>query len=45
MVTAAGDPTIPEGQYTLFVGGAQPGDTQAGARVAFNIQGNLKIPE
>jgi beta-glucosidase len=45
MVTAAGDPTIVEGQYTLFVGGAQPGDTQAGASVEFNIQGTVKIPE
>jgi beta-glucosidase len=45
MVTAAGDPTIADGQYTLFVGGAQPGDTQAGASTAFNIQGTIKIPE
>jgi len=45
MVSAAGDPTIAGGQYTLFIGGAQPGDTQAGARVEFNIQGTAKIPE
>jgi len=45
MVTAAGDPMIAGGQYTLFVGGAQPGDTQTGASVGFNIQGTVKIPE
>jgi beta-glucosidase len=45
MVTAAGDPAITEGQYTLFVGGAQPGDTQTGASAEFNIQGTVKIPE
>jgi beta-glucosidase len=45
MVTATGDPTIPEGQYTLFVGGAQPGDTQTGAGVEFKVQGTIKIPE
>jgi hypothetical protein len=45
MVTAAGDPTISEGQYTLFVGGAQPGDTQTGASVEFKMLGSVKIPE
>ncbi|MFZ0961415.1 MAG: glycoside hydrolase family 3 C-terminal domain-containing protein [Terriglobia bacterium] len=45
MVSAVGDPTIAEGQYTLFVGGAQPGDTQADDSVEFNIQGTVKIPE
>jgi len=45
MVTAVGDPTIAEGQYTLFIGGAQPSDTQAGAGVEFNIQGTVKLPE
>jgi beta-glucosidase len=45
MVTAAGDPTISEGHYTLFVGGAQPGDTQAGASVEFKMLGSVKISE
>ena len=45
MVTAVGDPTIPEGQYTLFVGGAQPGDTQTGASAEFKMLGSVKIPE
>ena len=45
MVSATGDPTIAEGEYSLFVGGAQPGDTQAGASVKFNMQGSVKIPE
>jgi beta-glucosidase len=45
MVSAAGDPIIAEGQYTLFIGGAQPGDTQSGAQVEFKIQGTVKIPE
>jgi len=45
MVTAAGDPTITDGQYTLFVGGAQPGDTQTGASVEFKMLGSIKIPE
>jgi beta-glucosidase len=45
MVSAAGDPMIAEGQYTLFVGGAQPGDTQSGASVEFKMLGSVKIPE
>ena len=45
MVSAAGDPTIAEGEYSLFVGGAQPGNTQAGASAKFNMQGSVKIPE
>jgi beta-glucosidase len=45
MVSAAGDPIIAGGQYTLFVGGAQPGDTQAGVSTQLNIQGTVKIPE
>jgi len=45
MVSAVGDPTIAEGQYTLFVGGMQPDDTHAGASVEFNMQGSVKIPE
>jgi beta-glucosidase len=45
IVSAAGDPTVAEGHYTLFVGGAQPGDTQTGASVEFKMLGNVKIPE
>jgi beta-glucosidase len=45
LVTAAGDPTIAEGHYDLFIGGAQPMDTTAGAHSGFDIQGSLRIPE
>jgi beta-glucosidase len=45
MVNATGDPMIAAGKYTLFIGGAQPDDTEAGARVQFNIEGTAKIPE
>jgi beta-glucosidase len=45
MISAAGDPMIAEGQYTLFVGGAQPSDTQTGASVEFKMLGSVKIPE
>jgi len=45
MVSAAGDPEIAEGQYTLFVGSAQPGDTKAGADAQFHIDGTIRIPE
>jgi beta-glucosidase len=45
MVSAAGDPMIAEGQYTLFIGGAQPGDTQTGVSEEFKILGDVKIPE
>jgi hypothetical protein len=45
LVTAAGDPTIAEGHYDLFIGGAQPMDTTSGAHSGFDIQGSLRIPE
>jgi len=45
MVSAAGDPMIAEGQYTLFVGGAQPGDSQNGAITEFRVDGTIKISE
>jgi beta-glucosidase len=45
MVNEAGDPIIAEGQYTLSVGGRQPG---TGAQVltrGFRVNGHLALPE
>jgi len=45
MVSAKGDPIIAAGQYTLFVGGAQPMDTQGEVHSSFSIEGTEKIAE
>ena len=45
MVTAAGDPVIAEGEYTISVGGGQP---HTGAQVltkTFRVKGTVKLPE
>jgi beta-glucosidase len=45
MVTEEGDPVVSEGEYTVSVGGGQPG---AGASVVgktFNVTGTMKLPE
>lgn len=45
MVSAAGEPIIAEGQYKIFVGGAQPGEAKAGVDAELKIQGTLNLPE
>ena len=45
MVSEAGEPIIPEGEYTISVGGGQP---HSGAKVVsrtFKLKGNLTLPE
>ena len=45
MVSAAGDTQIADGEYRLFVGGAQPADTTSGVDATFRVQGTLRLPE
>jgi beta-glucosidase len=45
MVSAAGEPIIPEGEYTVSVGAGQP---HSGAKIlsrTFKVKGNLTLPE
>ena len=45
MVTAAGEPAITEGQYTLSVGGGQPGTGAPMVEAHFAVQGTTALPE
>ena len=45
MVTEAGDPVIAEGQYTVSVGGGQPGSGVPVLTKSFNVKGEMKLPE
>jgi beta-glucosidase len=45
MVTDAGDPIVAEGQYTVWIGGGQPGTNAQGQQKAFEIKGKLALPE
>jgi len=44
MVNDQGEHVIAPGQYTVFVGGAQPGETQASASAKLTISGEEKLP-
>jgi beta-glucosidase len=44
MVTDKGEHVVAPGEYNIFVGGAQPGDTLGGARAKLEIIGELKLP-
>jgi beta-glucosidase len=44
MVNDKGEHVVAPGEYTIFVGGAQPGDTPGGARAKLEITGELKLP-
>jgi beta-glucosidase len=45
MVTDAGDPIVAEGQYTVWIGGGQPGTIAPGQQKSFEIKGKLALPE
>jgi beta-glucosidase len=44
MVDERGEHVVETGEYTLFVGGAQPGDTTGGVSVQLAITGEVKLP-
>ncbi|MDR3676277.1 MAG: glycoside hydrolase family 3 C-terminal domain-containing protein [Acidobacteriota bacterium] len=43
MVSEAGEHKVMPGEYTLFVGGAQPGDAAGGVSAKLTISGELKL--
>lgn len=45
MVTEAGEPVVPEGEFTLFIGGGQPGANEQGVTHTFRIKNSLTLPE
>ncbi len=45
MVTAAGDPVVTDGAYTLSIGGGQPGTSAPVVTGNFSVQGTQKLPE
>jgi beta-glucosidase len=45
MVTEAGDPMVPEGEFTLSIGGGQPGTGAPSVAQAFHVKGSLTLPE
>ena len=45
MVTEAGDRIVPEGQYTLSVGGGQPGTGATSISGTFRVNGQIQLPE
>ena len=45
MVTEAGEPVIAEGQYTLSIGGGQPGTDAPPVAGSFTIHGTAQLPE
>jgi beta-glucosidase len=45
MVTEAGEPVIPEGEFTLFVGGGQPGADEHDVEQTFRVKNSLTLPE
>jgi beta-glucosidase len=44
-VTAAGEPVIAEGEYSLFVGGGQPETSAQTLSKNFHINGTKNLPE
>jgi beta-glucosidase len=45
MVTEKGDPIIAAGDYTLSIGGGQPGTGASGATGQFTVDGQIDLPE
>jgi beta-glucosidase len=45
MVTEAGEPVIPEGKFTLSIGGGQPGTGAPAASGDFSVSGTASLPE
>jgi beta-glucosidase len=44
MVNEQGEHVVARGEYTIFVGGVQPGETPGGVRAQMEITGELKLP-
>jgi beta-glucosidase len=45
MVTEAGEPIIPEGKYSLSIGGGQPGTVVPIVAGTFQVKGSKTLPE
>ena len=45
MVTAAGEPVIAAGDYSIFVGGGQPGTSAQTLTKTFHVNGTKNLPE
>jgi len=45
MVTEAGEPVIPEGEFTVSIGGGQPGTGAPTVAHTVRVNGSLNIPE
>jgi beta-glucosidase len=45
MVTEDGNPIIAPGDYTISIGGGQPGTTASAVQAHFNVAGQLALPE
>jgi beta-glucosidase len=45
MVTEDGNPVIAQGDYTISIGGGQPGTTAPVAAGHFHIDGQYALPE
>ena len=45
MVTEAGESVVPEGEFTVSVGGGQPGTDAAEATGSFQVKNTLTLPE
>jgi beta-glucosidase len=45
MVTELGEPMVPEGEFTVSVGGGQPGTDAPSATQKFRVKGSLMLPE
>jgi beta-glucosidase len=44
MVNEQGEHVVAPGEYTIFVGGAQPGETSGGVKAKLIITGEMKLP-
>jgi beta-glucosidase len=45
IVTEAGEPVVPEGEFTLSIGGGQPGTDVPSVTRSFRVKGSLTLPE
>ena len=45
MVSEAGDPIIPEGEFVLSIGGGQPQTAAPAVSQTFRVKGSMKLPE
>ncbi|HUE42362.1 MAG TPA: glycoside hydrolase family 3 C-terminal domain-containing protein [Candidatus Sulfotelmatobacter sp.] len=45
IVTEAGEPVVPEGEFVIYVGGGQPHTNAAGTGQTFRVKGTVTLPE